>query len=81
MIRYCREIEDVELVYETFGHLTTSIMKQFFFLYVIFYEYAQLGMIWFGGELTFEKYSTLNMPAYYYKMNFNDFFSSIIVLF
>ena len=56
-------------------------MKQFFFLYVIFYEFAQLGMIWFGGKLTFEVYETLNMPAYYYKMNFNDFFSAIIVLF
>jgi len=40
LIVYCREIQDVELIYQTSTYLTRPIMKRFFFLYVLFYTYA-----------------------------------------
>jgi len=39
-------------------------------------------MTLFGGHLTFEKYKEVNPgSAYYYLLNFNDFFSSFVVMF
>jgi hypothetical protein len=40
LIAYCREIQDVELIYQTSTYLTRPIMKRFFFLYVLYYMYA-----------------------------------------
>ena len=59
-------------------------MTKFFFVYVVFYEYAYIGEILFGGKLTFEVYTRDVMqfsPPLYYLMNFNDFGASIVVLF
>ena len=53
VVIYCREIQDVELVYLTCTYLTKPILKRFFFLYILFYEYAYLAMTMFGGEMTF----------------------------
>jgi|Transcript_18633 hypothetical protein len=39
-------------------------------------------MALFGGKLTFEKYNEVNPgSAYYYLLNFNDFFSAFVVMF
>ena len=83
VVIYCREIQDVELVYLTCTYLTKPILKRFFFLYILFYEYAYLAMTMFGGEMTFAVYSKLNMNGFpfYYLMNFNDLYGSMIVLF
>ena len=84
VVIYCREIQDVELVYKTCTYLTQPILKRFFFLYLLFYEFAQTSMLLFGGRLTYEKYATIGSVSglpYYYLMNFNDFFSAMIVLF
>jgi len=56
-------------------------MTKFFFMYLVFYEYAYIGALLFGGAVTFEAYDDAKYPPLYYMMNFNDFGSSLLVLF
>lgn len=52
-------------------------------LYTIFYSYANLGMLLFGGKITTQSAQVTDgiTPALYYLMNFNDFGSSLVTLF
>ena len=54
--RYLREIEAVHLVFQTCFLLSKPILSKFFFIYLVYYEYAYFGQLIFGGSLTFETY-------------------------
>ena len=84
LIIYLDVVRDAKFVSETVKYLTKPILTKFFFVYIIFYEYAYMGMVFFGGEISFDVYKQKlsgNYPSFYYLMNFNDFGSSLIVLF
>lgn len=51
---YLDVIRDAKFVSETVKYLSKPIMTKFFFVYLIFYEYAYLGAIIFGGEITYK---------------------------
>ena len=46
---YLDVIRDAKFVSETVKYLSKPIMTKFFFVYLIFYEYAYLGAVCFGG--------------------------------
>jgi two pore calcium channel protein len=52
-------------------------------LYCVYYTFAVLGTIFFGGKVTTQSAQTTDqsVPAFYYLMNFNDFGAGIITLF
>ena len=54
LIKYLSELRDGMLIIETLRYLTKPILSKFFFVYLVFYMYAYLGMVWFGGKVTFE---------------------------
>ena len=84
LIKYTRVIKEVEFVLRTFYYLSRPITTKFFFCYIVFYEYSYLGEILFGGYITYAEYSHdvgSLAPSLYYLMNFNDFASSMVVLF
>ena len=64
--------------------MSWPILNKFFFIYLVFYEYAYIGAYLFGGKMTYASfYQELadTAPGLYYLMNFNDFGSGIVVLF
>ena len=84
LIKYARVIKEVEFVLKTFYYLSKPINAKFFFCYIVFYEYSYLGEILFGGYITYADYGRTvgsSAPSLYYLMNFNDFASSMVVLF
>ena len=84
LIKYLSELRDGTLIIETLRYLTKPILSKFFFIYLIFYLYAYLGMVWFGGKVTFQIWDSQlsqDYPGFYWLMNFNDFGASLIVLF
>ena len=84
LFTYLDVVRDAKFVSETIKYLTKPILTKFFFCYIIFYEYAYMGQLIFGGRISYDVYREKlsgNYPAFYYLMNFNDFGSSLIVLF
>ena len=47
-------------------------------LYTLYYLFAQIGMLAFGGKITIDKADDAGL---FYLMNFNDFSCSLITLF
>ena len=84
LFAYLDVVRDAKFVSETIKYLTKPILTKFFFCYIIFYEYAYMGQLMFGGRITYDIYKEKlsgSYPAFYFLMNFNDFGSSLIVLF
>ena len=84
LFTYLDVVRDAKFVSETIKYLTKPILTKFFFCYIIFYEYAYMGQLMFGGKISYDVYKEElagNYPAFYFLMNFNDFGSSLIVLF
>ena len=83
LFTYLDVVRDAKFVSETIKYLTKPILTKFFFCYIIFYEYAYMGQLMFGGRISYDVYKEklASYPAFYYLMNFNDFGSSLIVLF
>ena len=52
-------------------------------LYTVFYTYAFLGELLWGGKVTTRsaQVDDPNVPNLYYLMNFNDFGASLVTLF
>jgi|Transcript_21485 hypothetical protein len=79
-IRMMREVKDIDFTFQTCVKLTSPILAKFFFLYLVYYEYAQFAMIFYSpmSKADFEAAGAGNL---YYLMNFNDFPSALVVLF
>ena len=54
LTKYLSELRDTMIIIKTLRYLTKPILSKFFFIYLIFYMYAYLGMVWFGGKVTYE---------------------------
>ena len=42
----------MRLISETSRLISRPIVGKFLFIYLVFYIYAQLGALWFGGHVT-----------------------------
>ena len=81
-LHFASEISSIRLINETMRHITRPILGKFLFLYIIFYLYAQVGMMLLGGDLTYKKFDSLDSKTpFYYLMNFNDYASALVTLF
>ena len=76
-LKYYRQVKDIEFIFITFFALSRPLLNKALFMYLVFYEYAYLGMIFFSGKVYYSTSST----TLYYLMNFNDYPSSLVVLF
>ena len=56
LVIYLDVVRDAKFVSETVKYLTKPILTKFFFVYIIFYEYAYMGMVFFGGEINYSVY-------------------------
>lgn len=56
LIYYLDVVRDAKFVEETVKYLSKPIMTKFFFVYLIYYEYAYMGMVFLGGEITYKVY-------------------------
>ena len=81
ILHYLSEFEPARLISETLKHIKKPILGKFLFIYLVFYMYAQIGMLVFGGHLTYESFHRSGAQSFYYLMNFNDFGSSLVTLF
>ena len=50
------ETKAVCMIMETTQHISKPILGKFLFVYLIFYCYAQLGLILFSGDLTYKTF-------------------------
>ena len=81
ILHYLSEFEPARLISQTLMHIKKPILGKFLFIYLVFYMYAQIGMLAFSGLLTDKTFIESGAPSFYYLMNFNDFGSSLVTLF
>ena len=82
-LQFLVEFDSMRLIMETSRHISKPILGKFLFIYLIFYIYAQMGIIFFGGELTNATFSELcsSTPTFYDLLNFNDYSAAMVTLF
>ena len=81
-LQFLVEFDSMRLIIETSRHISKPILGKFLFIYLIFYVYAQMGQIFFGGELTDKTFKEKSQaPHFYDLLNFNDFSAAIVTLF
>jgi len=81
--KYFMMIKDVRVVVETASHLATPFLSILFTFYLLTFEYIVLGEAFFGAAVTYREEPlvarTIDNP-FYIRLNFNDFFGSLMVL-
>ena len=78
------EIKVMRVIFETLKNLLGPLNNLIVVMLTIFYVFAQMGMIIFGGKITEDAPEILHdqsIPDNYYLMNFNDLMSSLITEF
>ena len=78
------EIEVMRVIFETLKNLLGPLNNLIVVMMTIFYVFAQLGMIIFGGKIksnSTEIVADSSIPDNYYLINFNDLMSSYVTLF
>ena len=53
LLKVLREVADVDFVMSTCVYISKPIVNKFFFLWIVYYEFAVLGSWMFGGQLTY----------------------------
>jgi len=78
------EIRAMRLIIETMRNMVTPLLYFLGVLFIIFYVFALIGMVLFGGKITRTSQTIMNnasVPNNYYLSNFNDLASSFVTLF
>ena len=78
------EIQTMRVIFETMKNLLGPLNNLIIVMATIFYVFAQLGMVFFGGLIKDNSpqiVSDSSIPDNYYLINFNDLMSSYITLF
>jgi Ion transport protein len=81
---YLDEIKTFRIIIETLKSLISPFLSMVSVMFSIFYIYAFVGMIFFGGKIDFENEAIRNndgTPDIWALNNFNDFANSYLVLF
>lgn len=74
----------MRIIFETMKNLLGPLNNLIIVMMTIFYIFAQMGMIIFGGKIRENSTQIIHdssIPDNYYLMNFNDLMSSFITLF
>lgn len=78
------EIKVMRIIIETIRNLIKPLMHLYGVLFSLFYTFALIGMLLFGGKIS-KNNSKLaqdsSVPHNYHLMNFNDIISSMVTLF
>jgi len=78
------EIATMRVIIETIRNLIGPLTNLIIVMATIFYEFAILGMLFFGGRIqtiTPQIIHDASIPNNYYLVNFNDLLSSFVTLF
>lgn len=78
------EIRAMRIIIETVTNMLTPLTQMFCVLMVVFYLYAVLGMLLFGGQIKRSDHVFQvdnSIPDTYHLCNFNCLFSSMVTLF
>ena len=81
---YLQEIKVLRIILETLRSLLNPFWSVLTVLFTVFYVYTMLGMLLFGGKISFQTEEILNndsTPNNWALNNFNDFFSGYVTLF
>lgn len=83
LIGMLTEWEAFDKIMSTFTQISTPVLTMILSLYTIYYSFANLGGLLFGGGITTVSRQVGNgfTPPLYYLMNFNDFGASLVTLF
>lgn len=74
----------MRVIFETLKNLLGPLNNLIMVMMTIFYTFAQIGMICFGGEISQSSPAIVadsSIPDNYFLMNFNDLMSSLVTLF
>ena len=82
LLKYLMLIEDIRLIVYTAMRLATPFLSILFTFYLLTYEYQFIGQWLFGGLVTLNDQGQVDAAgdALYLRINFNDFFGSLMVL-
>ena len=78
------EVKTMRVIFETIKNLLGPLNNLIMVMMTIFYVFAQMGMLLFGGQIKEDSTEIIHdssIPDNYYLMNFNDLMSSFITLF
>lgn len=78
------EVKTMRVIFETLKNLMGPLNNLIVVMMTIFYVFAQIGMVMFGGKIkedSTEIIADSSIPDNYYLINFNDLMSSYITLF
>ena len=73
------EIKSMRVIFETLKNLLGPLNNLIIVMMTIFYVFAQVGMIMFGGDIQIDSKEIIldsSIPDNYALMNFNDLVSS-----
>lgn len=74
----------MRVIFETLKNLLGPLNNLIMVMMTIFYTFAQIGMICFGGDISQTSPAIVadsSIPDNYFLMNFNDLMSSLVTLF
>ena len=78
------EVQVMRVIFETLKNLLGPLNNLVIVMMTIFYVFAQIGMLMFGGEIRSDSPEIVHdssIPDNYYLMNFNDLCSAYVTLF
>ena len=83
ILDFITEIQQFNIILNTFSKLTIPFLSMTANLYTIFYTYGFIGQLIWGGKVQVmsAQQEDASIPDLYYLMNFNDFGSSMLTLF
>lgn len=78
------EVKTMRVIFETLKNLMGPLNNLIVVMLTIFYVFAQLGMVIFGGQIRSDSTQIVHdssIPDNYYLINFNDLMSAYVTLF
>jgi hypothetical protein len=78
------EVKTMRVIFETIKNLIGPLNNLIIVMLTIFYVFAEMGMIIFGGKIKEDSSEIVHdssIPDNYYLINFNDLMSSLITLY
>ena len=50
-MKYFRVVKDIDFMFVTFTAVSRPLLNKALFMYLVFYEYAYLGMVFYSGKV------------------------------
>jgi len=84
LLTLLHEIKTMRVIFETFKNLLEPLKNLLLMMMTVFYVFAHIGMILFGGKIRKDSSEIMldsSIPYNYYLVNFNDLMSAYLTLF